>query len=187
MTKQNDLCLAVEAATKGHFGTSLLRDLLRGTPMQKGSEAAATAEVKRFFTSLGRSCGFKATAGQTAGAHGGEWLYDLAWYEERDGFYSRQIMVLESEMRLGRIGECYLVNGDFHKLVQARADIRVWVASLPTGALLSKHLENCQRQADAFSTAEADDFYLFVLFDYSINKTEVTSWRPRDGRPRRTI
>jgi hypothetical protein len=160
------------ATFRGHFESPLLRDLLRGS-----SFAAATTEIKGFFTSLARPYGFKVTAGRTSEAHGGEWLYDLTWYEESDGFYRRQIMVLESEMHLGTIADCDRVDVDFHKLVQARAEIRVWVAALPSAALLSGHLENCKRQIVNFSQGEADDFYLFVLFDWSSGTTVVEGYR----------
>jgi hypothetical protein len=178
VTIQSDLICAVEAAVKGHFESPLLHDLLRGTPTQEGSFAAATTEIKRFFASLALPDGFKVSASRTPDAHGGEWLYDLTWYEESGGFYRRQILVLESEMHPGyTIADCDHVDVDFHKLVQARAEIRVWVAALPSAALLSSHVENCKRQIVNFSQGEADDFYLFVLFDWTTGTTSVKGYR----------
>jgi hypothetical protein len=159
VTIQNDLICAVEAAVKGHF------------------ESPFTTEIKRFFASLALPYGFKVSASRTSDAHDSEWLYDLTWYEESGGFYRRQIMALESEMHPGTIADCDRVNVDFHKLVQARADIRVWVAPLPSAALLSSHLENCKRQIVHFSQGEADDFYLFVLFNWTSGKTVVEGYR----------
>lgn len=83
---------------------------------------------------------------------------------------------------LGRMGTG-MADGDFHKLVQARADIRVWVASLPSAALREKHLQNCKLQIDNFSQGQPGDYYLFVLVDRRSGTTTVEGHSRPPSRP----
>jgi hypothetical protein len=185
MNDTEDLIRAVEAAAKARYEGDLLRHLFHGTmepmPAVVRGQSHPTMEIKRFFHDLARGYGFDVTVSGVEGAYGGEWLYDLAWHAQSEGFYRRQTLVLESEMRLGKVAESAQIDGDFHKLVQARADIRVWAAALNTPDLLAKHLENCKRQIDVFSQGETGD-YLFVLFDWTNGKTTVVGHR----RPERS-
>ncbi|MGY3370220.1 hypothetical protein ACVWZL_007345 [Bradyrhizobium sp. GM2.4] len=136
-----------------------------------------TMELKRFFHDLAVDQKFEVTVTGIKGAYGGEWLYDLAWHVQSDGFYRRQVLVMESEMRLGRIAQSDQVDGDFHKLVQARADMRVWAAALATSELLAKHLATCKQQIDSFCHSEPGDYYLFILFAWSSGNTTVEAYR----------
>jgi len=181
MTGTLDLIEEVETATKARYQGDLLRSLFRGTmqpmPAVAVGQSLPTMEIKRFFSEVGVKYMFDVTVTGVEGVYGGEWLYDLAWHSQSGGLYRRQALVLESEMWLGKVAQSDQVNGDFHKLVQARADIRVWAVAIATSELLSKHLENCKRQIDAFRQGERDDYYLFILFDWSSGKTTVVGYR----------
>jgi hypothetical protein len=184
----NDLIRAVEAAAKARYEGPLLNDLFRGSmapmPTPVKGQSSVTMEIKRFFHDLAKPYDFDVTVAGIPEAYGGEWLYDLAWHAQANGFYHRQVLVLETETKPGRThADCDKVDGDFHKLVQARADIRVWVASLPSAALREKHLENCKLQIDSFSQGQPGDYYLFVLFDWTSRKTTVDGYRRQASRP----
>src|SRR5215207_1768026 len=97
----------------------------------------ATREVKTFFGDLGRTLDFRICASGYKGADDGEWLYDLVWFEsDEEGFMIRQALVLQTEGRPDLV-----LDGDFQKLVQARADLRVWITSLPNAVLSRQHVE----------------------------------------------
>jgi hypothetical protein len=70
-------------------------------------------------------------------------------------------MVLESELRRN-VKEADAVDGDFHKLVQARADVRVWISTSPGRARL--HIDNCKKQIQEFDGTQPGDCYIFLLF-----------------------
>jgi hypothetical protein len=181
MNDPEELIQAVEAATKARYEGDLLLHLFRGTkepmPALVTGQSHPTMEIKRFFHGLASCYKYDVTVAGIKGTYGGVWLYDLAWHSQFDGFYRRQALALESEMRLGRVSESAQINGDFHKLVQARADIRVWAAALNNHELLAKHLEHCKRQIDAFSQGQTGDYYLFILFDWTSGKTTVEGYR----------
>jgi hypothetical protein len=183
----NDLIRTVEAAVRARYESHLLRDLFRGTmtpmPTPVRGHSPTTLEIKRFFHDLAAPHGFEVSASGIPGI-GGEWLYDLGWHAHGDGYCRRQVLVLESETNPGgRLADCDKVDGDFQKLVQARADIRVWVAALPNAVLLARHLQNCKRQVDSFSQGEEGDYYLFVLFDWTSGTTSVEGYRCPPSRP----
>jgi hypothetical protein len=181
MKNSLDLIRSVEAAAKARYESDLLRHLFRGTmgemPAMVKGQSQPTMEIKRFFRDLAVPCRFDVTVTGIDGTYGGEWLYNLAWHVQAGEFYRRQVLVLESEMKLGKVAESAQVNGDFHKLVQAMADIRVWAAALNSPMLLAQHLDNCKRQIDAFTQGAADDYYLFILFDWSTGNTTVEGYR----------
>jgi hypothetical protein len=67
----------------------------------------------------------------------------------------RQIpMVLECEFDRTRRHQDR-VDPDFKKLVQSRADARVWISTSPDNARL--HIDNCVEQIHSFSGTESGD------------------------------
>ena len=123
-----------------------------------------TTQLKAKLAELGHSLGFRVAAGGCQ-ADDGEWLYDMVWYQNSaDGMFAQQSAVLEFEWgtsaTLRRVTE---VDPDFCKLVQARADIRVWVGIAHTPDLARVHLDSCRKQIYAFSGTMPGDRYLFVI------------------------
>jgi hypothetical protein len=140
----------------------------------------ATREIKKFFAGLGKTLEHTVTSRDhiAVGADSGEWLYDMVWYKNNEGYFSRQILVLESEIKPGNsVANATTVDVDFHKLVQARADIRVWLAPIPNTEMIFEHLHNCKKQILSFEQSQAGDFYLFILFDWSKDKSTVEAYR----------
>lgn len=174
--KKEELVKQVVSATRINFNDAFLTNLLRGTPTSRGSFGLATKAVKTFFADLGLQLDYRVATSGVA-AQRGEWLYDLVWYHGSDTWYRRQGLVLETEMRPGAsVKNASYVDVDFHKLIQARADIRVWLGAIPNTSMVEEHMKNCERQIVEFEQSMPGDFYMFILFDWSINKTVVQTY-----------
>ncbi len=85
----------------------------------------------------------------------------MSWYAvSGEGLFSQLAMVLESELKPGgSVVNAGKVDGDFEKLVQARAEVRVWLALVPNPVMAATHIINCKRQACAFAGAMSGDTY----------------------------
>lgn len=75
------------------------------------------------------------------------------------------------------------LDGDFLKLVQARAEIRLWISCSANSTAAETHLANCKRQATLFSAALPGDTYVFVTTSWSDTKTRVERFVVRVGAP----
>jgi hypothetical protein len=84
-------------------------------------------------------------------------------------------MVLESEWNRGLLVQKEAhVDGDFQKLVQARADVRVWISACHNTDIAEKHLVSCKEQIKRFSGTDPDDNYIFIIHDRSQSATKVS-------------
>jgi hypothetical protein len=95
----------------------------------------------------------------------GEWLYDMSWSEtcKLDGggyLLVGQPLVLETEERPDKV-----LDGDFQKLVQARADVRVWIAKVNPKQSVQDHVAKCKEQIKRFVGSQPDDTYVFMIYD----------------------
>lgn len=122
-------------------------------------------------TTLARFGVLGAQLGYDVAAHGkglkyGEWLYDMSWSEMqpvREGsFFGRQVLVLETESA----PDPHL-DGDFQKLVQARAEVRVWIAKVKPQQSVEKHVATCKEQIKRFEGTMPTDIYIFLIYDSS--------------------
>jgi hypothetical protein len=140
--------------------------MLTTTPagqLLRGPRPSWTAAVKATIGNLGHSLGFYVAASGYAGADQGEFLYDMAWYElDGRGYQLSQPMVM-GEWGTGSTAE---VDDDFQKLVQARADLRVWVAVSANALDISRHIANCEEQIRLFRRSMAGDRYVFLFFEW---------------------
>lgn len=114
------------------------------------------------FAALGKQLGFMVSG---EGCGDGEWLYDLSWSETTErtggGYYIKaQRLVLESESTPDRV-----LDGDFQKLVQARADVRVWMAKVHSKQSVEEHVAECKEQIRRFAGTQPDDAYVFMIYD----------------------
>ena len=162
---QNDrqeIATRIEEATKLSFEGSRFKGLLKTSGW-----GATTKFVKETLGDLGKQLGYQICASGYAGADDGEWLYDMVWYNRSsDRLLSNIAMVLESEFNPGGGGlNATDVDGDFEKLVQARAEVRVWLALLPNSEMERNHIMNCKRQATSFNGALPGDVYVFIIYN----------------------
>ena len=133
----------VAAAVEGTFGklfetSSLMNSIRIGREL-------TTKTLKKCFAELGQRLEFN-VSGTGCGAEG-EFLYDLVWWiRDKDGYMKRQVLVLKFE--LGRLDP--EIDTDFQKLVQARADVRVWISHAGNPELAARHIANCKRQIRDF-------------------------------------
>ena len=129
----------------------------------------ATKSVKRIFGNLGNSLDFKVAAAGFPKADEGEWRYDMVWYVlDNDGFQVRLPMVLECEWNPD-----FTIDTDFQKLVQARADVRVWISALGNSERVRQHIENCKKQIQQFLGSCTGDKYIFVICDWTTAETII--------------
>ncbi len=114
------------------------------------------------FAALGTRLGFMISAH----GHGdGEWLYDMAWSEEikRSGggrYTTRLPLVLESEEKTDKV-----LDGDFIKLVQARADVRVWIVKVNPLQSVEQHIAECKEEIRHFAETKPDDVYVLMIYN----------------------
>lgn len=165
---RRELADHIERTAKVEFEGTLLRDILRSSPNWR----FVTRKIKEVFGNLGNRLEYHVAASGYPNGTQGEWLYDMVWFASLDGLLSQQAMVLESEFKPGgsvlNAGE---VDDDFMKLVQARAEVRIWLALVPNPDLTIKHIKNCKRQAYLFAGAMPGDTYIFIIYDWT---TEIT-------------
>lgn len=159
----------IEEVANLDFEGRRFEEALRAT-----SWTLATRNVKQTFGSLGKQLGYQVAASGYSGADEGEWLYDMVWFTCSGGLLRQQAMVLESEFKPGRsVLQAAAVDGDFMKLVQARAEVRVWFTLIPNPKLTAQHIENCKSQASAFEGAMQGDTYIIIAFDWTTFNTTV--------------
>jgi hypothetical protein len=158
---------------------SLLTDHTVTTFLRATSDTLRTSLIKSRLRDLARILGFQVSASGCA-ADDREWLYDMVWFtRRRDGLFAHQAMVMESEWRNGvKVTQSAEVDSDFEKLVQARADVHVWICTVPNPDKAREHIQNCKRQIAAFSGTMPDDHYLFVILRYLDDDFEIEAFRP---------
>ncbi|MFB6451235.1 hypothetical protein [Bradyrhizobium tunisiense] len=174
-----ELIANVEKALRAEFAGSRLYKLLRSTPGRSTTFGAATIAIKSFYKALGERFGFTVACGKLPGHAEGERLYDVVWYSPGpNSTFARQALVLETEMKAGTpktIGS--LVDRDFSKLVQARADIRVWMAPVHNTELLKGHIASCKRHISEFSHSLRGDCYIFIAYNWTSSETFFELYR----------
>jgi hypothetical protein len=120
------------------------------------------------FGELGHALGFAVQCKRSCypKADQGEWLYDQIWFVNhatKQGFLTRLPMVLESEFDKPDRG----IDDDFPKLVQARADVRIW---LWWSVAARKHINLCKDQIIEFGYTLPGDEWVFGVFDWLARK-----------------
>jgi hypothetical protein len=171
---RNLLLDSIEQEARTSFQGALLTGLLNAGPR------STTAIVKERFGDLGRRLGCKVAAAGYKHADEGEWLYDMVWYLLENGLMTRQLMALESEWKHGiLVSQNAEVDGDFQKLVQARAEVRVWISSSHNPTLAGQHLRNCKEQVKSFSGSLPGDAYVFIINDWTTPTTIIERFELR--------
>lgn len=130
----------------------------------KGAFGRATTMVKQAFGELGQRLEFQIAASGYIDSSQEECLYDMVWYILENGMMVRQPMVLEIEWKNIPADVC---DDEFQKLVQARANVRVWIATSPNSVLAEQHIANCKKQIELFSGTMHGDRYVFVIYDWT--------------------
>ena len=167
MTDQDNIVARVEEAANALPFASLL------------ASGKATSTIKGIFGTLGHSLGYKVLCNRShyPNADDGEWMYDMVWYvgtkSNGEEIFSRMPLVMESEIQRSAKARDE-IDGDFQKLVQARAAIRVWICTSPSSA--RSHIDNCKRQIKMFSGTMSGDSYVFAVFDWTSSKLLVEAF-----------
>jgi hypothetical protein len=141
------------------------------TSILKGDQSTCT--IMDIFGKLGHSLAYRVNCHSLhyPAADDGEWMYDMMWYTEKQGdrnkFFTSMPMVLEAELRR-KTKQGNEIDADFKKLVQARANVRVWISTSPNNA--QQHIDNCKKQIQLFSGTAPGDQYVFAVYDWKSEK-----------------
>ena len=122
--------------------------------------------IKETIGQLGKRLGQGVAASGCKCADDGEWLYDMMWYErDARGFFTRQSLVLESEW-FSPPREA-AVDSDFEKLLQAKADVRVWIYAARNADRGQEHVALCREAIAGFAGTVSGDLYLLVVLNWT--------------------
>jgi len=129
-----------------------------------------TREIKTVLGDLGIALRYEVAASGYKGASQGEFLYDMVWYQLDQGFLIDQSMVMEVEYLVAPLN---CVDDDFQKLVQARANVRVWITTCANMSDVDRHVANCEKQIQVFRGSHDDDEYVLVFLEWLTNNCVI--------------
>jgi len=109
---------------------------------------------------------FSVYASGCSEADHGEWLYDLCWSVEVKGEGCLIRLPLVAEIEWKPDGPC---EGDFQKLLQARAEHRLWVFEAQTPKDIENLFQGYRDAVQRFQGSGTGDRYLFA----------AVAWKPR--------
>jgi len=131
--------------------------------IQSWHGAAATREIENNFEILGGIFGYKVAF---------RWLYDIIWCKEESQFPDIKETTDKVLTLVPMVLECELnkwhpdVDGDFQKLLLARAEVRVWITSCKDA---KRHIDLCKNQISRFP-GTSGDHYVFAVYDQKDGK-----------------
>jgi hypothetical protein len=154
--QRSEIFAEVKRVARDSFGGGKFGDFMH--PPWKEN---ATPAIKKAFADLGTRLKFRVAGAGCAGADP-EWKYDLVWFlEDNEGYTVRVPLILESELTpKGR------VDIDFVKLVDGRAEVRVWVSCAANPGKAREHIDACKEQILRFPGSLPDDVYVFIIFEW---------------------
>lgn len=133
-----------------------------------------TGAIKDVFVDLGRQLGYQVAASGSSNVDDAAWLYDVSWHGmSKDGLFDQLGMAL----KVGRESDGSITEDDvdweFNKLIQARAEVRVWLSLVPNSGLTANHFDNWKMQIRAFLATQVGDTYLFIIYDWVTTNTLI--------------
>lgn len=142
----------------------------------------ATQAIKNAIGQLGVDSGYSVYSSGVVGAEGGEWLYDMVWLENENGYMRDVILTMESELRSNvKIKDAARVDDDFLKLIQSRSSIRIWRTLMPNDEIAQEHIKNCKDYVMNFKKNMDEDIYIFIVSNWSDAETIVERFSPEKG------
>jgi len=195
VTKQ-EFATSIEAAVRERYESNVLRDLhheRRGTaePQAGDPKSRFLAETASFLRHLAKQHEFghdiRNLERYTSTVYYFYMSNDLFFEAKDDEESDLPALRLEFETSfLTSAPDLDQMDRNFARLVMlwnSGLGVRIWVAALPTTALLTRHLTNCKTQIDKCSRRNEDVLFLFVLFDQSTGQTTVDSHSKAEEDP----
>jgi hypothetical protein len=150
----------VAKAARDMFADGKLRQLICSSDRDRRPQAIQ--QIVQAFYKLGKSLGYRvATTTRNRKQLGADaeqgWSYDLVWLlpeDEKEGYTTCVPLALECELNPLQNDD------DFLKLVQGRAEVRVWVARDHNHA---EHIKVCKEQIRRFTCSQSEDTYVLIL------------------------
>lgn len=159
-----------------------IKGALNGIPALAQSEnwsatvtAPWTREIKNQLCRIGRAHGWECYANQCDESDKKvEWLYDVVFWniDNTTGFASSMPLAVESEWEITQSRE-----GDFEKLVQSRAELRLWIVQDRDKDSVQRHFQQCIKIISGFNASMAGDQYLLAGLSWEDNSFEFLSYR----------
>ena len=151
-------------------------DEFEGVRQGRWTQAQWTRSILTALCGVGQDLGYISCATGAKNADWGEWLFDACWLDGRQGLRSVP-MVAECEWE--HMGE---IEADFHKLLVARASLRVmvcdgWCQPDVDDANGRATAERLRRHVREFQDSRIDDTYLLIIYEWHERKRR--SWRYR--------
>jgi len=151
-------------------------DEFEGVGRDRWSDAEWTRRILTALCGVGRELGHIVCASAVPGADWEEWLYDMCWLDGKQGLKS---VPMVAECEWGHVDD---IEAEFHKLLVARASLRVMVCDgwWQPGVDDSKGratVERLRQHVRRFQGSRVDDSYLLVVYEWHENVRR--SWRYR--------
>ncbi|MDN5395666.1 MAG: hypothetical protein L0G05_04010, partial [Chryseobacterium sp.] len=126
-----------------------------------------TKYIIKKFKELGHSYGFDVCPDADNG--NSEWLYDMIWYKNKDGYLKEIPFVMESEWSYGY--DC--VRYDFEKLLQADARLKLMICCHKNGvADINYFKEYFSKAIQCYHKSSASIYLFAILQDWEPFKFE---------------
>jgi hypothetical protein len=114
---------------------------------------------------------------------GGEFLYDVIWLKQDNGYLKRVPLVAESEWSMAENAS----SNDFQKLLVARADHRLMVLSAKRGRPADEAIEPLIDEIERCELRERGDRYLFGCWLELDKKFDFLPYVVSEGLKSRTL
>ena len=144
-----------------------LNSILEKMPKDAGN-GYWTKSIKQALGDLGKSKGFEIGAAGMDDTYEKEWLYDLIWYKEEEGFLKSVPLVVESEWDRSYKGIQY----DFEKLLVARAEYKIMIFQA-TGDIKTEYFKKMKHGIDLFQADAITETYMLCCYDEDIDDFDV--------------
>lgn len=118
-----------------------------------------TRVLKNAIGGVGARAGFTVYAKDCDYRDNGEWLFDMTWLSDRDGYMVDSFLILESEWLGGNE-----LSNDFQKLLIGRADLRVFICSARNLEAARSIVDDRLREIRTFAKSAPQDRYLIAAY-----------------------
>lgn len=123
-----------------------------------------TSDIKKVLRRLGESQ--RRCSGNSEGSLFADsgWLYDFTWAEMDRPKERGQLLLIHLAVESELSSLDPEMDGDFHKLIQVRAEHRLWIFACLSREDVEKYMKRCVEHIGAFQRTVDGDRYLMVGF-----------------------
>ena len=131
-------------------------------PHENRNNKWITKSIKERVGEIGRTNKFEVAST----LHGGEWHYDLTWYQNNEaGHLAKVVLALESELSVRNPKGL----NDFEKLLVSNADNKVWICFAPGNFKFPKNvnelIEKFDRSVNSYTNLQTGSRILILIWE----------------------